>query len=316
MKAAAALALLLAAACARADDRPLWYLQIDNDVIFQTDRWYTSGVRIARSFVPGAASERAGEGLRDFLRPANARAQRFEIGLVQELYTPDPKLDTPAPVDRPYAGRLLLSVARHDEYPAGVQTIELDAGVRGPSAYGRQSQEFTHQIVPGPRVDWSRQLPDRFDGAIVASRSWELALRGPLEERLVLHAGGVLGNVRSFAHSGLEMRVGSGGATTIAQPALRFAATPPPVRTQANGWSAFVGASGRYVLKDELLVRNDNPFGPPLVRNRAILRGAVGFALHAPLGTVTLAIVQDTREFEGQRRNDRFGILGLTFELF
>ncbi|MGE5615342.1 MAG: lipid A-modifier LpxR family protein [Bacillota bacterium] len=308
--------LALATGAARADDsKALWYVQIDNDVIFQTDRWYTSGVRVARSFPAGNADSAFGVALREWLRPANARAQRFEWGLVQEIYTPNTNLDTPAPVDRPYAGRLLLTAARHDELSGGLQTLEVEAGVRGPSALGRQAQAFVHRFVPSPHDDWSRQLPDRFDGAVVGSRSWDIVLSGPVEERVVVHAGGVAGNIRAFVHSGVEFRAGHGGTTTIEQPALRFAATPPATRA-ADGWSAFAGASARYVLRDELLVGNDHPLGPPLTRNRAILRSAVGFAWHGRLGTATFAIVQDTREFQEQTRNDRFGILGLTLELF
>ena len=61
----AAGALLAAAsgACLAAD--PRWYLQVDNDVAFATDRWYTSGVRIARE------------------------AGGLEIGVLQEVYTPE-----------------------------------------------------------------------------------------------------------------------------------------------------------------------------------------------------------------------------------
>jgi hypothetical protein len=315
VRAAFALGLLLAAACARADDRPLWYLQIDNDVVFGTDRWYTSGLRIARSFGAGEPASEAGAALRAWLRPANTRAQRFEWGVVQEIYTPNTNLDTPAATDRPYAGRLIVSGARHDALGDGGQTLEIDAGVRGSSALARQSQDFIHRFVPAPHTDWSRQLPYRFDGAAIGSRSWEFPIEAPLEARIVLHAGAVLGTIRTFGHAGIELRAGTGGTTEIAQPALRFAATPPPSRTRA-GWSAFAGTSARYVLRDDLLQRNANPSGPPPMRDRGILRVAAGLAWQGRLGTLTFALVQDTREFEQQPRSDRFGILGLSFELF
>src|SRR5207247_7754356 len=44
----AGLALAIAGAADAAGGDPVWYLQLDNDVVFTTDRWYTSGVRIAR----------------------------------------------------------------------------------------------------------------------------------------------------------------------------------------------------------------------------------------------------------------------------
>ena len=49
MKGAWLTACALVSMGARADGDIHWYAQIDNDVAFQTDRWYTSGVRIARA---------------------------------------------------------------------------------------------------------------------------------------------------------------------------------------------------------------------------------------------------------------------------
>ncbi|HEY2628920.1 MAG TPA: lipid A-modifier LpxR family protein, partial [Usitatibacter sp.] len=57
-------ACALATAAFADDDAARWYLRVDNDVAFHTDRWYTSGVRIAR--------------VKDAL----------EWGLTQEIYTP------------------------------------------------------------------------------------------------------------------------------------------------------------------------------------------------------------------------------------
>ena len=54
------------AACA------IWYAQIDNDVAFHTDRWYTSGVRVARAH-------------------KLAEGKYAEFGILHEAYTPDPE---------------------------------------------------------------------------------------------------------------------------------------------------------------------------------------------------------------------------------
>lgn len=48
MKGLAAVVLASASLAALAGDAPRWYLHHDNDVVFATDRWYTSGVRLAR----------------------------------------------------------------------------------------------------------------------------------------------------------------------------------------------------------------------------------------------------------------------------
>ena len=144
---AAALAFALAAAGAASaqESAARWYVQLDNDVVFETDRWYTSGVRIARV------------------------CNDLEWGLVQEIFTPDSR--NPRPVDRAPSARLLASVALHDRSGAVWQTIEGALGVRGPAALGRQSTDAIHRIIPAPEVDWSRQLDNRLDAQVAFTRS-------------------------------------------------------------------------------------------------------------------------------------------------
>ena len=77
-RAAALAALALAATSAPAADDARWYTQIDNDLVFHTDRWYSSGVRIAR------------------VQPTS-EGRYFEIGILHEVYTPDTK--SLAPID-------------------------------------------------------------------------------------------------------------------------------------------------------------------------------------------------------------------------
>ncbi len=286
---AAALALgVLVALAAEAAGDVSWYTQIDNDVAVHTDRWYTSGLRIART-------------------NRLAENEYAEFGVLQEIYTPDVhRLD---PTDRPYAGRLLVTAARHDFMPGLYRTLELDVGVRGPAALGRQSTEFVHRFIPAAGFDWSRQLPNRVDAQAIAVQTHEFALPAAEHARWALHYGAVLGNTVTFAHAGVEVR--TGGPQAIAGPALRFAATPPLAAAGAQGWSAFAGVSGRWVAHNSLLSRNAIEFGPPIERIGGVARGAAGVAWSAPWGAVTFTAVADSPEFETQHTPHGFGILGL-----
>jgi len=271
---AAALAAVALPAAAAADDA-LWYLQVDNDVPFSTDRWYTSGVRIAR----------VKEGI--------------EWGLVQEIYTPEAKRWHRGVSDRPPAGRLLVSAARHDFSPDLFQTIELLAGVRGPAAGGQGAAEAIHHVIPAPFVDWNRQLGNEFDGTLAAVRS---QLLGPVR----VHYGAQVGTQLTFAHAGVEARVGNAGS---ASRLLRFAATPE--LSKLAGWSAYAGAGLRGVARNKLLAGNYDPQQPPLSRERAVTRIAAGIAWIASWGAVTFDLAQDSREFTQQREPHRFGSLAL-----
>jgi hypothetical protein len=281
---AAAAACAAACAAAAADETARWYLQVDNDLVFDTDRWYSSGVRIARV-------QRAGD-------------HDIEAGLVQEIYTPEARHYQPGRTDRAPAARLYGSVARHDRAQDLFQTLELQLGVRGPAALGRQAADFVHSFVAAPTVDWSRQEPNRVDASIVAARTHGF---GAFD----IHYGGALGTQLAFAHVGFELRAGNGAARSIASPMLRFAATPPFVATGRDGagWDAFIGASVRAIARNELVSKPYGAFDDELKAEHAVLRTAAGVTWAQPWGSVAFAIAQDTREFANQRTPHKFGSL-------
>jgi len=258
---------------------PRWYLQVDNDVVFGTDRWYSSGVRLARV--------------------ADHGDYEVEWALSQEIYTPEAKRYVPGTTDRAPAARLLASLARHDATSQCLRTLEIALGVRGPSAQGRHTTEAVHRIVPAPEVDWSREEGDRFDAQVTATRSQRYG-------DAVLHVGGVAGTTRVFGHAGAQWDFGAG----VESPLLRFAPTPPPPAGDA-AWGGFVGVSARAVARDAMLERSYDPFVGALERERLVGRVAAGVAAVRRWGSVTFALAMDSREFEGQRVPQRFGSLAV-----
>ena len=273
----AAFLLAFASAVALAQGAPRWYLQLDNDVPFGTDRWYTSGVRLAR--------------VQDHGNHA------LEWGLLQEVYTPEAKKFAPGAVDRAPAARLLASIARHDTMGRCLQTLEMAIGVRGPAAQGRRATDLVHRLIAAPEVDWTREEPNRIDIQLAAVRSAGVG-------SAVMHYGAVVGSERTFAHAAAELRLG----TEIASPLLRFAATPPPAAGPA-GWGAFVGVGTRAVARDELLSRGYDAQLPAPTRERVVGRVAAGVGAVRAWGSALFALAIDTREFHGQRVPHRFGSL-------
>jgi hypothetical protein len=288
-RALAALAASAALGASAADDGR-WYLQVDNDVFYGTDRWYTSGVRIAR------VGEREG-------------GRETEWGILQEIYTPEAKRHNP--IDRPTAARLLGSYARHDRSATDWRTLEVDLGVTGPAALGRQAQDWIHRLVPAPHEEWKDQRSNRFDGQVAWVRTADLTDGMPAEAAVKTHYGVVLGNQIAFAHAGVELRFGHGGASALSTPAIRFAATPPLAASADGSWSTFLAASVRAVAWNHLL-----DFAPGLDtatpdRRPIVQRFMGGVAWAGSCATLTFTLAHDTREFYGQRLDQGFGSLTL-----
>lgn len=263
-------------------------LSVQNDSGFGTDRGFSSGARLA------------------WLAEAPAA---FEFGLVHQIHMPDAKRDILGLADRPYAGRLVAFGAWHGTWPhpgSGVPahaTVEAQAGVMGPSAKGRQAQDFFHGFISSPETDWSRQRRDRFDGSVATTLTRELWRGAGSPWSMAGHGGGTAGTVLGFAHAGLELRWGPPGAP--ASELLRHVSTPQ-FRGAPAGFSAFAGASARRVFRNRLLERESDDPGIPLVREKIVGRFAAGGAWKAAWGVVTFAVAQETREVEGQPWRGRF----------
>lgn len=273
----AAVALVLLSSAAAAEDAR-WYLKTDNDVAFGTDRWYTSGLRIARV------------------------QDGVELGLEQDVYTPAAKDWRPGKDDRVPVSRLLASGAMHFEGPGSFQTLAAAFGVRGPAALGRQATTAIHHLISAPHVDWSRQLGNRFDAGVAFTRTQAVG-----SDRFKVHAGATLGSVLTFAHAGFEVRVGD---PRLSSAPLRFAPTPPAAAGEPS-WSAYAGASVRAIGRNALLSRNYDPFGADLEARRSMTRAAAGVAFTRRWGTLVLDVAQDSKEYDAQFAPQRFGSLAI-----
>ena len=258
---------------------PYWYLQLENDAGFDTDRWYSSGIRLAR------VSSHGGYDL--------------EWALTQEIYTPEAKRFTLGTIDRGPTALILLSLARHDPAPLCLQTVELALGVRGPSAGGQETTDFVHRVISAREIDWTYQEPDQLAARLSFTRSHRI-------EEAAIHYGAQLGTDRSFAHAGAEWRFGADLASSV----LRFAPTPPPRAGEAR-WGGFVGASVRAVARDDLMGRSYDQALPAPEPERVVGRAAAGLGMVRSWGSVMFTLVFDTRDFEGQRVPHRFGSLAV-----
>jgi lipid A 3-O-deacylase len=283
-RALAVFAALAASQACAGDAR--WYVQVDNDVVAGTDRWYTSGVRIARVSAPGPVET--------------------EWGILQEIFTPEAKYWAPGIDDRAPTARLLAYGGRHWLEPSAFSTVEIALGVRGPSALGEEVTRAIHKVISAPKVDWSRQESDRFDGHVAAVRTLRF---GPFNA----HLGGVVGTEQVFAHGGIEWRFGDEAASGASSPAMRFAATPPP-SAREGGWGGFIGANIRGVGRNEMIRVNYDPAGPEVEPKRAVARAMIGLAGVQRWGSVTFAVVGESREFDAQRKAHTFGSLTVSVD--
>ena len=219
-------ALSLFAVCtAQAQDSGHFTVLEENDgIVSHKDRYYTQGLQLSY-LTPaidggwlGKGFDALGRWLPMYAPQAEAQRRVAWIVLAQTEFTPE-KLDLtpPDPRDRPYAawlytGAHVLQENADDRGGRSLHDLDLQLGVVGPAALGREAQDGYHALVGFHKAQgWSHQLHDR----LAVQFSYDYAHRFPLSLGngyaldLVPGAGVSLGNVYRYAQPGLWLRAGN-----------------------------------------------------------------------------------------------------------
>lgn len=310
----------------------MFSLYVENDSIVGTDRNYTSGVKLGWSspdlsrFSDTMAS-RPFRPVLEILPVINEPSyqKNLLLALGQNIYTPnDTKATAPIPNDRPYAGWLYAGVGVVWKNAHVRNSVVFDLGVVGPWSFAKESQRITHDILNTDHPEgWDNQLHNEFGFVGTYERTWRWphpANRAGLGWELLPHAGVALGNVATFANLGGELRAGWNlpddfGTAAIGPSAVTSTPVdeePGSARTGSGlGIHLFARADGRVVGHNIFI--DGNTFGnSPSVGHKVLVADlSVGIALNYWNTQLAVAVVDRTREFDGQEANQVFGTVSL-----
>jgi lipid A 3-O-deacylase len=299
----------------------------ENDLIFDTDRHYTQGVRI--SYL--GADNRLPDRLRRFSDSLpsigyDKRADRIGFVIGQNIYTPG---NTAAkqllPWDRPYAGWLyggfvLQRRGLTADRWVSLESLQLDLGVIGPESLAKEAQTWVHEIrgfhLP---QGWSNQL--KTEPGICLKYYRALRLSSPATKRhldFIPHAGGALGNVETSLRGGGILRIGVNlpddfGVQTISS-LLTSEGGHVTERVSLWGVHVFFGTEGWVVGHSAFL--DGNLFRSSHSVEREVFVAEIKTGLVVDLSRVQLAVsyVSRSPEFTGQSERNRYGSVSAKVE--
>lgn len=303
------------------DQGPVFTFVEENDLVVDTDRHYTQGIKLSYLEADGQLPRWLARFSRKLpsLGFSNA-VERIGFAIGQNIFTPaDITARELLANDRPYAGWLYtgLILQRRGFSDTGHLTLEhfqLDLGVIGPESLAREAQTWVHEIrgINTPK-GWDHQLKTEPGIALKYLRIWRIS---PDNEQRVFDLmplmGSSLGNVETSVRAGASLRLGWNlpddfGAQTISS-LMTTEGGWSPNRTQSRwGFYVFSGVEGSIVLYTAFL--NGNLYrdshridGEPFVGEWK--SGAV-----AVLGRVETGFtyVFRTREFIGQTEDNGYG---------
>ena len=305
-------------------------LQLENDRIANTDRHYTTGMRltwVSDSKSPGASPQWARDTLNFIYRQVNSQVEgRIGLALGQNIFTPE---DIAAPHlvtgDRPYAGWLYGGISAHAEAHRTVaglsldtlDTVELDIGVVGPMALGEEVQNNFHDLIGVRRANgWDHQLENEPGVMFLFERRWrpEPLSLGVIEADIIPHAGVSLGNVMTLANGGATVRLGQDLAVDYGPPHVRptLSGLAAVAGNTGFAWYLFAGAEGRYVARNIFLDSNTFANSHSVDKKPFVADFQAGAAIVVHDIRLAFTHVFRTREFDGQRRADRYGAVSLS----
>lgn len=304
--------------------------QIENDLIANADRNYTSGVRIAwtspelRRQLPWV-----GEAL-EWIYPFDVGADaRIGVEAGQSIFTPEDLSESQLiSDDRPYAGWLYAGVSLYAETHQEVlsvsfdtlDTTELELGVVGPLSMAEQTQKFVHRYSDSPDPKgWDNQLNNEPGVVLTFERYW----RSPphniedlnVQADIIPIAGANLGNVNTSASVGTIFRFGQGLNVDYGPPLIQ-----PSVwgvsyidRVEAGyAWYVFSGLGGTLVARNIFLDGNTFSDSHSVDKELVVGTATAGLAVVWRGTRLALTHVWRTREFQGQKNPDRFGSLSIS----
>lgn len=257
---------------------------------------------------------------------ADLRAGRVGLALGHNVYTPENIAATALVVDdRPYAGWLYGGISVHAETSRAISgttldtldTVELDIGVVGPMALAEEVQNNFHELINVNRANgWRHQLKNEPALLLIAERRWRPAPLsvGAIDADIIPHAGVSLGNVMTLANVGATLRIGQDLDVDYGPPHVR--PTLSGLAAVAGGtdfaWYLFAGAEGRYVVRNIFLDGNTFSDSHSVDKKPLVADVQLGAAIVVDDIRLAFTHVFRTREFEGQRRADRYGAISLS----
>ncbi|KAF1685286.1 hypothetical protein B1992_12910 [Pseudoxanthomonas broegbernensis] len=308
---------------------PAVNFRVDNDLLGgeDQDQGYTNGAQLTlvspnlNDYTDDPCLPRLARWINrrlERLQPGRFDQQNMVFSIGQGLFTPtDHSRSDLIENDRPYAAVLLASFGFNARNRSQLRTTQLQVGVVGPAALGRQVQEAVHGFTGSEEfMGWDHQLRNEPVLRLVHERMRRWPGNGGFHADgwawdAIAHWGGALGNLSTHANTGMEVRLGWKIPDDFGSTPLRPAGenTAPRIAGRARGWSAhlFLTSDARWVLHDITLDGNTFRASHGVDRRPLVADLGYGVAIMRGRWKFALARYHRSREFQKQEEAPAFG---------
>jgi hypothetical protein len=297
---------------------------MENDALFNTDRYYTNGISLAwmvrESPVPDALWER-GMRVFNFGRQEVVRASSG-VELAQMMATPrDITIAEPQPDDRPWAGLLYFAPSYHLQSETHLHALKVQLGVVGEWSFADETQDYVHRLrkIKRPR-GWRHQIPNEVVFGFAYEERWKFATGSPGDPwraEIIPSMGIKGGTIEVSGRGGFEARVGFRIPRDFGSTLIGTAGNIPGdwgrrgAVLSTIGSHLFVGGHGAAVLHQVMLDGALFHDSPSIGRETWVGTVTAGISITSSRFRVTYQEVATSREFKGQAGSQRFSSLSI-----
>lgn len=282
-------------------------LFVENDMLARTDRYYTNGIKFGGG-APFELLQLPATELLKRLAPDGGRAIHLGLFLGQNLYTPKSiKISQAQPLDRPWAAWLYLGGVAQRAKENRLDTVEIDLGLVGPSALGREIQAGWHRLIGAPQpMGWHNQIGNEpaFLVSYLGKSKRPLGDMAGLDLELIPHGGATLGTVLTLARAGGLLRLGRHmtgfGPDTIEPGGAMLQNMRRDIESgRAHGleWYLFAGLDHRLVAHNIFLDGTVFRDGPSVRHRPHVYDLTAGLSLRIDAVRISVTRVRRSEEF-------------------
>lgn len=282
-------------------------LFIENDLLARTDRYYTHGFKFGGG-APFELLQLPATELLEQLAPKDGSDIHLGVFVGQNLYTPKSITNSlPQPFDRPWAAWLYLGGVAQRAKANRLDTVEIDLGLVGPSALGREIQSGWHRLIGAPRpAGWQHQIPNEpaFLVSWLAKSKHVLGSDQGVDLELIPHGGATLGTVMTLARAGVSLRLGrhmTGFGPDTIEPGgsmlQNMRRDIEPGRAQGIEWYVFAGLDHRLIAHNIFLDGTVFRNSPSVRRRPHVYDLTAGISLRIEAVRLSLTRVRRSEEF-------------------
>lgn len=239
---------------------------------------------------------------------------RFNISVIQDIYTPHSRVLIPNSPDHPYSGYLRLNFGVYHRSESVLESVFLSLGMVGPSALAYETQKLIHYLTNNPVFyGWSHQLRNEF----IVNLNYQLIKKIYLWDSRFITSDILpgldvaLGNADTHVQIGTRLRIGYNLDSDFGVNKVNSSFSGGEAYNDRFSFYIFGGISGRYQARNIFI--QGNSFGTPtgLDMKYFVYNGEIGAAVLYRGMRLAYTYTHRSKTFRNQAEPHNFG----SFEL-